>query len=101
MMTLEFDQPAMGTRALNETVSPVEAMSVPNFFDNAMWWLWWEANRNHGHAWPNQPYMQEPEPIDLKHRTTCVEISRQLSEDGVDLRFWDFAGKALSIAFVL
>ena len=31
-------------------------------------------------------------PIAPEHRTVSVQVSRQLLDDGVDLRIWDFAG---------
>jgi hypothetical protein len=35
-------------------------------------------------------------PIAPEHRTVSVQVSRQLLDDGVDLRIWDFAGGARS-----
>ena len=40
-------------------------------------------------------------PIAPEHRTVSVQVSRQVMEDGVDLRIWDFAGEAPAVALAL
>ena len=40
-------------------------------------------------------------PIAPEHRTVSVQVSRQLLEDGVDLRIWDFAGECGACALAV
>ena len=41
------------------------------------------------------------QPIAPELRTVSVQVSRQLLDDGADLRIWDFAGELLALAFLL